>query len=127
MNCNSDRNTSIFIDTIYSNSFYPTINITTQITSTSKTSNDNILYNNITQSISAGNIVTSISDHLMQYIFIPSEISEKPNNNKIFKRKDTAENLKKKYKLHLIKLIGEEPLILVTKIQIIYLKSFCKQ
>ena len=33
-------------------------------------------------------------DHLTQYIFIPSEISEKPNN-KIFKRKYTAENLKK--------------------------------
>ena len=31
----------------------------------------------------------------MQYIFIPSEISEKPNNKKIFKRKYTAENLKK--------------------------------
>ena len=31
----------------------------------------------------------------MQYIFIPGEISEKPNNNKIFKRKYTAENLKK--------------------------------
>ena len=39
--------------------------------------------------------ITSISDYLMQYIFIPSEISEKPNNKKIFKRKYTAENLKK--------------------------------
>ena len=31
----------------------------------------------------------------MQYIFIPGEISEKPNNNKIFKRKYIAENLQK--------------------------------
>ena len=30
----------------------------------------------------------------MEYIFIPREISKKPNN-KIFKRKYTAENLKK--------------------------------
>ena len=29
LNCNSDRDTSSFIDTIYSNSFYPTINIPT--------------------------------------------------------------------------------------------------
>ena len=102
LNCNSDRDTSSFIDTKYSNSFYLTINIPTWITSTSKTLIDNILYNNITKSISAGNIVTSISDHFTQYIFIPSEISEKPNN-KIFKRKYTVENLKK-FKLQLIKL-----------------------
>ena len=94
LKCKTDRDASCFIDTIYSNSFYPTIHIPTRITSTSKTLIDNILYNNITKSISAGNIVTSISDHLMQYIFISGEISEKPNN-KIFKRKYTAENLKK--------------------------------
>ena len=102
LNCNSDRATLSFIDTKYSNSFYPTINIPSWITSTSKTLIDNILYNNITKRISAGNIVTSISDHFTQYIFIPSEISEKPNS-KIFKRKYTVENLKK-FKLHLIKL-----------------------
>ena len=67
-NRNSDRDTSSFIDTIYNN---------TRITSTSKTLIDNILYNNITKSIPAGNIVTSILDNLTQYIFIPSEISEK--------------------------------------------------
>ena len=64
LNCNSDRDTSSFIDTIYSNSFYLTINIPTLITSTSKTLIDNILYNNITKSISAGNIVTGILGHL---------------------------------------------------------------
>ena len=70
LNCNSDRDTASFIDTIYSNSFYPTVNIPTQITSTSKTLIDNILYKNITKSISAGNIATSISDHLTPFIFI---------------------------------------------------------
>ena len=64
LNCNSDRDTSSFIDTIYSNSFYLTINIPTLITRTSKTLIDNILYNNITKSISAGNIVTGILGHL---------------------------------------------------------------
>ena len=80
LNRDSDGDTSSFIDTIYSNSLYPTINIPTRITSTSKTLIDNILYSNITKSIPVGNIVTSISDHLTQYIFIHSEISEKPNN-----------------------------------------------
>ena len=86
LNCNSDRDTLSFIDTIYSNSFYPTINIPNQIASTSKTLIDNIFYNNITKSISARNISNLYFGYLMQYIFIPSEISEQPNN-KIFKRK----------------------------------------
>ena len=64
LNCNSNRDTSSFIDTIYSIFFYLTINIPTLITSTSKTLIDNILYNNITKSISAGNIVTGILGHL---------------------------------------------------------------
>ena len=33
LNCNSDRDTSSFIYTIYSNSFYPTINIPIQLES----------------------------------------------------------------------------------------------
>ena len=99
---------SCFIDTIYSNSFYPTVNIPTRIKSISKTLIDNILYNNITRSISAGNIATSISYHLTQFIFIPSEIYDIPTTKKVFRRKYTAENLKK-FKLHLIKLTGEGP------------------
>ena len=31
LNSNSDRDTSSFIDTIYTNSFYPTMNIPTRI------------------------------------------------------------------------------------------------
>ena len=83
------------IDTIYPNFFYPTINIPIQIKSTSKTLTDNILYNNITKSISAENIATSISDHLTQYISIPNEIFDKPTTKKIFRRKYTTENLKR--------------------------------
>ena len=94
LNCNSDRDTSSSIDTIYSNSFYPTISIPARITSTSKILIDNILYNNITKSISAGNKATSISDHLTQYIFILYKISDKPTAKKIFRRKYTTENLK---------------------------------
>ena len=77
-----------------SNSFYPTINIPPQITSTSKTVIDNILYYSITRIISAGNIATSILDHLTKYIFIPNEISVKPTTKKIFRIKYTTENLK---------------------------------
>ena len=49
LNRDPDRNTSSFIDTIYSDSLYPTTNIPTRITNTSKTLIDNILYNIITK------------------------------------------------------------------------------
>ena len=44
-------------------SLYPTINTHTRITPTSKTLIDNIFYD-FTKKNSAGNILTSISDHL---------------------------------------------------------------
>ena len=40
-----DKETSNFIDNIYSNSFFPTINLPTRITASSKTLIDNIFYN----------------------------------------------------------------------------------
>ena len=42
-----DKETSNFIDNIYSNSFFPTINLPTRITASSKTLIDNIFYNEI--------------------------------------------------------------------------------
>ena len=42
-NCNSDNETSDFIDTMYASSFYPTINIQNRITATSKILIHNIL------------------------------------------------------------------------------------
>ena len=42
-NCNSDNETSDFIDTMYASSFYPTINTQNRITATSKILIHNIL------------------------------------------------------------------------------------
>ena len=42
LNCNSDNETSDFIDSMYAASFYPLINIPARITATSKTLIDNI-------------------------------------------------------------------------------------
>ena len=73
LNCDSDKDTSNFIDTMYASSLYPTINIPTRITVTSKTLIDNIFYKDFTKKISAGNILTSISDHLTQYLLISNQ------------------------------------------------------
>ena len=73
LNHNIDKSTSNFIDTVYSASFFPTINSPTRITTTSKTMINNIFYNNITEEITPGKITTSISDHLTQFIFTKNQ------------------------------------------------------
>ena len=44
LNCDSDEDTSDFIDTMYASSLYPTINTPTRTTPTSKTLIDNTSY-----------------------------------------------------------------------------------
>ena len=73
LNYNSDNDTSSFVDLMYSSSFFPTINSPTRVTTTSETLIDNIFYNNITKTIVSGNIASSISDHLTQYLIIKHE------------------------------------------------------
>ena len=70
LNYDSDKDTTDCGDTLYASSFYPTINTPTQITATSKTLIDNVFYNDFTKKVVAGNITTSISDHLTQYLII---------------------------------------------------------
>ena len=49
LNCNTDKDSSDYVDTPYSHSFYSTINSLTRITPTTKTLIDNIFYNNASQ------------------------------------------------------------------------------
>ena len=84
LNCNSDNETSDFIGTMYASSFYPTINTPTWITATSKTLLENIFYNTFTKNILVGNIATSISDHLTQFLITTNEnksLPEKEHND----------------------------------------------
>ena len=55
--------------------FQPTI-----ITSHSKTLIDNVLYNYISQEIVSGNLKTTISDHLPQFLIAPHIFSNIPNS-----------------------------------------------
>ena len=82
LNCDSDKDTADFADTIYALSLYPTINNPTRITATSKNLIDNIFYNNFTKKITAGNIATSISDHLIQFLIIRGQTTSFDNNGK---------------------------------------------
>ena len=67
LNCNIDKNTSDYVDNLYSHAFFPTINSPMRITTNSKTLINNIIYNDVTKNIISGNITTSISDHLSFY------------------------------------------------------------
>ena len=73
LSCNSDYQTSDFIDTMYALSLQSTINTPTRITATSKTQFDNIFYNTFTKSVLAGNVATSISCHLTQFLITTNE------------------------------------------------------
>ena len=53
--------------------FFPTINSSTRITPHSKNLADNIFYNNATKNIIPGNITTSVSDHLAQFLLISNQ------------------------------------------------------
>ena len=82
LNCDSDKDTADSVDTIYASSLYPTINSLTQITATSKTLIGNIFHNHVTKKITTGNIATSISDHLTQFLIIRDQTTNFDNNRK---------------------------------------------
>ena len=65
---------------MYASSFYSTINTPTRITVTSKTLINNIFYNDFTKKIVAGNITTSIFDHLTQYLTIRDQTTNVEDN-----------------------------------------------
>ena len=51
LNCDSDKDTGDFVDSMCALSFYATINTLTRITATSKTLIDNTFYNDFTKNI----------------------------------------------------------------------------
>ena len=71
LNCNTDRDTSDYIDALYSHFFDHTINFPTRITPFTKTLIDKIFCNNASNNIISRNITTSISDHLTQFLLVP--------------------------------------------------------
>ena len=82
-----DKSTDVahFLDSMCSYSLFPSITQPTRVTSNTSTLIDNIFINFHSNDIVSGNISVSISDHLAQFISIPSRKSlEKPQ--KISKR-----------------------------------------
>ena len=72
INYNSHNSTSVFLDSICSNSFFVYNNISTRHTLRSKTLIDNIFHNNISENSISGYLTTDISDHLAQFLIYQS-------------------------------------------------------
>ena len=68
----NSNDVSNFLETVISNSFFPYISLPTRVTSHSKTVIDNIFLNFYWPNIVSGNLSISISDHLAQFLVIPS-------------------------------------------------------
>ena len=75
LDCKTDKHTSDFIDTLYSQSFYPTTNSPTRIMLTTKTLIDNVFYNKVSSNIISGNIAIAISDHLTQFLLVLGQLT----------------------------------------------------
>ena len=86
MNYETDNPTSHFPDNIWSNSFFPYINILTRHTSRYKTLIDNILHNGINANTISGNITTDISDHLAQFLITSYQVHIETKPKKILTR-----------------------------------------
>ena len=81
-----DHNTADFLDQMYSASLAPHITSPTRITSHSRTLIDNIFSTAISENAISGNMVTSISDHLAQFLFLPIDQFKTNNNKNIYQR-----------------------------------------
>ena len=68
LNHDQDNLTSEFINLITTGSLLPTITKPTRVTSRSKTLIDNIFINDTFDNLISGNITTSISDHMAQFL-----------------------------------------------------------
>ena len=64
--------TNEFLDSLASNSFAPYILQPTRLTSNSKTLTDNIFSNIISPEALSGNLISTISDHLPQFMIVPN-------------------------------------------------------
>ena len=96
---------------MFSYSYLPFINTPTRVTGHSKTLIDNIFYNKPMLNITAGNISSVISDHLIQFLIEPSS-----SNAKLIKHvncKDAIRTLiRQNLKMTYTKLLGKNTAVI---------------
>ena len=87
INYSNDKDTTTFLDTMFSNSFSPFIALLTRVGNASETLIDNILYNKpLNNDMIAGNLCSVISDHLIQFLVESSSYIHNSSKEKVNKR-----------------------------------------
>ena len=77
----TNKDSTMFLDIMYTNFLLPYITITTRVTTHSKTLIDNIFSSNIEDGLISGNIITTISDHYGQFLLQKNIKIEKKEKN----------------------------------------------
>ena len=93
LNYESNESVADFLHTMCAHGFLPCISGPTHLTPHSKTLIDNIFYCGISNDIQSGNILTNISDHLSQILFLPFKKNSNTNSDiyqRYFKNMDVA-------------------------------------
>ena len=82
-----------FIDSLFSDMFFPYILHPTRVTGYSQTINHSIFSNYVSKEVVCSNLTSMIFDHLLQVLFIPSVFSNHPAiKSNIFERSWTKFN-----------------------------------
>ena len=85
LKCDDKPNHSKFLDILCSHALLPSILLPTRLTSSSKTLIDNIFISSSSYELTAGNIVSSISDHLPQFVLLNNAGSLSNNQPHIYR------------------------------------------
>ena len=86
MKYKNDSNSADFLDLVYLSFLAPQITARTRLSPRSKTLVDNIFTTDSTEDFISGNILTTISDHLAQFILYPIEQLKHDNKMDIYKQ-----------------------------------------
>ena len=89
LNCNSNCGSSSFLDLLGSCQILPFITLPTRITAQSSTLIDNIFASPSPYSSISGNLTTTFSDHLPQFLLLetkPSKISNSKHKQKFYRK-----------------------------------------
>ena len=86
LNYEKDHNTEVFLGQIYSTSLIPYITTPNRITLNSRTPIDNIFSTDISENEISGNSITSVSDHLAQFLFLSIDQFNRKCSKEIYQR-----------------------------------------
>lgn len=103
LNPQQHNSTTEFINSMYSNSLYPTITRPTRITTHSATLIDNIFTNVIDRSVTSGLIITDISDHLPVFAIIQNCMQKNKDNTTIMMKREKTQNAVNSFKQDLLR------------------------